>query len=409
MSIDLAPKARVSAGQADLRAHNLALLTRTLFASTAPLSRAELSAATGMTRSTVSRLVEDLLQAGILTELDPVLAGGRGRPAVPLVPAGRTFVGLGLEVNVDQMLGQVIDLSGAVVAEEILAGSFRASDPIPTLREMGRLAAGLAAQAREAGCTLVGSALALPGLVHRDSRQLLLAPNLGWQDVAPFELLDIDLATLGATQVLVNDANAAARAIALTAPGRPAELTTFLYLSAKIGVGSAIVVDGEVASGQHGFAGEIGHVTVVPDGRQCRCGARGCLEQYAGKAAVFTAAGLPDSAHGDDLLEVARTPGPDGDGARESLETAAWALGIALADTANLLDVEDVILGGDLAALHEWLRPGIERELERRVLSYRWSHVRISGTTGDSPLATTGGAYKILAQVVEDPARFLPA
>ncbi|MHB1065143.1 MAG: ROK family protein [Georgenia sp.] len=408
MSIDLGPTARVSASQADLRAHNLALLTRTLFASAVPVSRAELAGATGMTRSTVSRLVEDLIAAGIVSELEPVLAGGRGRPAVPLVPAARTFVGLGLEVNVDQMLGQVIDLSGAVVTQESVRGNFRASDAAVTLRGLGELAVRLVGEARAAGCTLIGTALALPGLVHRNSSRLLLAPNLGWQDVMPFELLDIDLATLGDTRLLVNDANAAARALALTAPGRPGEVTTFLYVSAKIGVGSAIVVDSEVTTGRHGFAGEIGHLTVVPDGRQCRCGARGCLEQYAGKAAVLTAAGLPDSAGGAELLALADS-GPAGAAAREALDTAAWALGVALASTANLLDVEDVILGGDLAPLHDRLRPGIERELARRVLSYPWSHIRVSATPRQDPLATTGGAFQILSRVVDEPARFLPA
>src|SRR5699024_7988521 len=92
---------RTGARQETLRESNLLLITEEIFASTEPMSRADLAIRTGMTRSTVSRLVDDLLAAGIVREGSPMAGGTRGRPAVPLTPARKTLLGLGVEVNVD--------------------------------------------------------------------------------------------------------------------------------------------------------------------------------------------------------------------------------------------------------------------------------------------------------------------
>uniref|UniRef100_UPI001297B164 ROK family transcriptional regulator n=1 Tax=Ornithinicoccus halotolerans TaxID=1748220 RepID=UPI001297B164 len=314
--------AGVGARQGTIREHNLALLTQQLFGAGIPLSRAALAARTGMTRSTVSRLVDDLLAAGILREEEAVSHGGRGRPAVPLLPARRTLLGLGLEVNVDFLAARALDLSGEVVAEEVVHDDLRGSDPTQVLARTGDLARAVARRAGRTGGRVVASALALPGLVQRGSGRLLLAPNLGWTDVDPLAGLG-DTDGLGDVVAVVNEADAGAMAATRPRRNGPQLPPTFLYVSAQVGIGAATVSRGVVEAGTHGWAGEIGHVAVVPDGPRCRCGATGCLEQYAGKEALAEAAGLPPTAEAEELLEVALRDGAAGEPARAALDRAA--------------------------------------------------------------------------------------
>ncbi|MPV38407.1 ROK family protein [Georgenia subflava] len=396
------------ARQADLREHNLAVLAQTLFASDRPLSRADLAARTGMTRSTTSRLVEDLVAARIVTEgvAEP---GRRGRPALPLAPARATVVGLGLEANVDYVAGRVLDLAGEVVAEEIRTGDLRGSDPRDVLGELGELGAALTRPAGEVRPTLAGTVLALPGLIDGENGRLMLAPNLGWSDVVPADVLGSEtVAALGGSVVLANEAKLAALAAATAAPGRHGEQRTFVYVSAQVGVGAAVVLDGHVMTGPRGWAGEIGHVCVEPDGPRCGCGARGCLEQYAGKRAILANAGLDADSRPADLLAAEHTAGPSGERARQALDRAAWALGVVLAGTVNTLDVDRIVLGGELAPLADRLRPVLLAELTARVLAAPWSDLRVRGAGDDVALATTGGALLALRTVLENPARWVP-
>ncbi|WP_448073486.1 ROK family transcriptional regulator [Georgenia yuyongxinii] len=401
----ISPREPAAARQSSLREHNLALASQTIFSSATPLSRARLAEETGMTRSTVSRLAEDLLRAGLVVEQDVKAAGRPGRPAVPLAPARGTVAGLGLQVNVDYMAGRVIDLAGDVVAEAHIDGDFESSDPHQVLAEAGRLTRRLCARATATGARVAGACLGLPGLVDVRGGRLLLAPNLAWHEIVPRELMGPDALPPGVDLAVENDANLAAYGIAHPAPGRVAKRDTFLYVAGDIGVGAAMVTKGRVVDGQHGWAGEIGHVSIEPDGPQCHCGARGCLERYAGKHAVLEAAALRPGALVTDLAAAASS----GYGAaRAAVERAAWALGLALAGTVNIIDVDDVVLGGGFIPLVELMRPGIEEQLRLRTLAGPWSHVTLRAAPDDPAPAATGGALRALEPVIRNPAAWIP-
>ncbi len=392
----------VSARQESLRAHNLAVISRMLFASADPMSRADLAERTGMTRSTVSRLVDDLLVGGILQEGTAASGGSRGRPATPLSPAAGSFFGLGLEVNVDFLAARSVDLTGQVRAERLLPGHYRGADPTQTLRNVGALGREVVEEL-SGGSRLAGTVLALPGLIRTSDQRLLLAPNLEWRDLPTVSALG-DLLPLGRSVTAVNEANAAALASVATPEGVD-HSGTFIYVSGGIGIGAALVVDGVVDGGSHGWSGEIGHVTIEPRGPICGCGAHGCLEQYAGKFAL--SAGVESLSTGE-LIEVAcAQPGPEGQRVRDAIERAGWALGVGLAAAVNLTDIHHVILGGTFAELAPRLLPVIQRELNERVLSSEWSPVAVHGaSTGVSP-AATGGALQALHAVINDPAAWM--
>ena len=395
-----------SARQSSLRTSNLALVARQVFASPGPVSRAAVATATGMTRSTASRLADELVATGILAELAPAPSAGPGRPAVPLTPAAGTFIAIGLEVNVSHMAVRAIDLSGEVLAERVVVDDFSSSDARAVLEHLAAQVVPLAALSSVSSARLVGAALALPGLVSDDV--LLRAPNLGWDSIRPAEILAPALKGLGLSLVVGNEADLAALTAARLRPGVPGEHRDFIYLSGENGIGAGIVRDGEVWLGANGFAGEIGHVQVDPDGPECGCGNRGCLERFAGRRSILAAAGLPPGTGPGDLRRACDDDGsPHHQQALEAVEATAHALGIALGAAINILDIPAVVLGGHLAPLTGLLAPSLQESLDRRVLASHWSAPQILPAPEDETPGATGGAWSLLEKVIADPAAFI--
>src|SRR4051794_30908049 len=391
----------VGARQSSVRSANLALVLRTVCAAAEPPSRADVAGATGMTRATAARLADDLVAARLLDEVERAPTARPGRPATPLAPGAR-YAALGLQVDAGLLAARIVDLRGRVVAEQVEDGDFVASDPVPVL---GRLS-GLARQLVDglpAHTTLVGSGLALPGIVDVADGVLLRAPNLGWSDERPAELLARSLPP-NLVPVLGNEADLAARTVASRAPGRPGPYRDFLYLSGQIGIGGAAVLDGRVMTGSSGWAGEVGHVCVDPDGPACRCGSTGCLEQYAGRDALLAAAGLPPGTAPRVLAGRAAHGDP---AALHALDSAAWALGVALAGALNVLDLPTVVLGGHLGELGDLLCPRVQEHLTRRVLSARWRRPVIAAAATAPGAGASGAALRALDDVLADPGRWV--
>jgi predicted NBD/HSP70 family sugar kinase len=386
------------ARQSTLRTTNLGLVLRTVCASPDPLSRADVAATTGMTRATAARLADELVTAGLLDELERDPIPRRGRPATPLVPGAR-FAALGLQVDAGLVAARVLDLRGRVVAERVELGDLRGSDPAATFAGLGALTSELLS-GLPADLCLVGAGLALPGVVDEAAGVLLRAPNLGWSDLGTTELL-APFVPAALAVVLGNEADLAARTVAEEAPGRPGQHQDFLYLSGQIGIGGAVVLDGRVVTGSSGWAGEVGHVCVRPDGPPCSCGSTGCLELYAGRHALLRAAGLPLHAASGDLAALARSGDP---AAGRAVETGAWALGVALAGVVNVVGIPTVVLGGHLAELADLLRPSLEQHLARRVLSARWRQPQILSAQGPPAAGASGAALRALDGILADPA-----
>ncbi|HEY7812332.1 MAG TPA: ROK family transcriptional regulator [Nakamurella sp.] len=397
----LTPRGASAIRQANLREHNLSLVLRIIVDAATPLSRADIAACTGLTRATVSSLVDALIEAGLVTELAPVMSQRAGRPAVPLVPAAGTLAAVGMEVNVDYLGVRMIDLSGAVLGQEVRDGDFRGSDPAAVVPELANLYRKVVGSV-DRTVRIAGTGLAIPGLVDRTAGPVRLAPNLGWRDVDVAALFRAELGTGDLSMLLDNEATLAARAEcdALRARG----LHTFLYLSGEVGIGGALVLDGSIFGGRHGWSGEIGHTVIDPSGPRCRCGATGCLEQYAGKDALMRAAGLDLSLPASHLQRAAAAGDP---AAVAAFDIGSRALGIAIANAVNLIDVETVVLGGLYAELAEQLVPGIERVLRDRVLAAPWSAMQVRVAEVREAAAMTGAASAVLSQVIDHPSEWV--
>jgi predicted NBD/HSP70 family sugar kinase len=259
------------------------------------------------------------------------------------------------------------------------------------LEELTELIRQVVAEAEGEGLWPAGLAVAVPGLVARDARTVVRAPNLGWHDTDLGELLPA-----GLPLTVDNEANFGALAELWLGDGTPRD---FLHVSAEIGIGAAVVVDGGLLRGTRGFAGELGHMPVQPDGPECACGGRGCLEQYAGEEAVLRAAGLEP---GGDRVGLLAGRAADGDeDVRRALCDAGTALGVALTGAVNLLDPQSVVLGGELSGLAPWLLPSLREELSRRTAGPACP-VSVSGLGPQGPLL--GAAHSVVRAVLDDPA-----
>lgn len=403
----------VPARQASLRRHNLALVLGEL-ATSGPLARADLARRTGLTKATISGFVDALLAAGVAEEVRSERpAGTPGRPASPVRLGPRAPVAVGVEIGVDFLAGCVVDLAGEVLARRARPCDNRVGEPTARLAEAVDLASSLASALGPPTGRVVGVGVALPGIVGPDGR-IRSAPNLaGWNGLAVEAALSAQLTraegALGGREgdtggpplvELGNEADLAA--LGERWYGGHGELGDFALVSAEVGVGAGIVVDGRLFTGATGAAGELGHLTVDPDGIPCGCGSRGCLERYAGQEALLEAAGQPDRA----ALRAAVAAGEAR--STEALARAGRALGVAAAALVNLVDVPALVLGGLYAELAPVLAPILAAELATRAVRHLWDPVQLLVSRLGPEAAMRGAAGAVLQRVLTDPLAHLP-
>ncbi|MGW4736216.1 ROK family protein [Streptomyces shenzhenensis] len=402
--IPLGPKA----DKATVRRHNLSLVLRAVH-DAGEATRAGIATRVGLTRAAVSSLVEQLLEYGFVTEWGKTSSGQVGRPGTVLKVARTGPAGLGAEINVDYIAVCVVDLAGTDRVRLVEHVDNRVVQPSEVLARAAQLAARALGSAAEQGLVPAGAHVAVPGLVTGGTvRQ---APNLGWTRVAIEGLFAQALLALRPAHRALpvssdNEANAAALAELWYGAGTEG-VRSFLYLTGEIGIGGALVLGGELLRGAHGFAGEIGHMVVDPDGVLCRCGARGCLEQYAGQAALLKAAGIGTDAGLPGVAELRRRARQADPAVLSAIERAGRQLGVVVSGAVNLFDPDAVMLGGVYRELMEWLAPAVEAELARRVVSGLWSQdrgrLRAASPLGD---AARGAAGVIVREVLADPAAY---
>jgi predicted NBD/HSP70 family sugar kinase len=386
------------ANQRSVRRHNLGVVLRHV-AGRGSRSRAAIAQETGLNKTTVSSLVGELIELGLVRETEIELRGTVGRPAQPVELTGTLVVGLGLEVGIDFLAARASDLGGAERHQAAVAGENRGRPVDAVLDDLAALARdALDALARD-GLLTAGAVVALPGLVD-SAGKLLVAPNLGWSDVPVAALLAERLGAPPFPLRAENEANLGALAELWTGAGR--ELGDFLYVSGeRAGVGGGVVVGGELFRGAGGFGGELGHVTVDPSGELCACGNRGCVETRVALGALLAAAGL-DPGAGADELAASATAGDEQ--ALAALADAGRWLGDGVASAVNILNPHGVVLGGYLATLGPWLAAGVEQELAARVLAAEWGGPQVVSSALGSDTAVRGAAELALRRVYDDPA-----
>jgi predicted NBD/HSP70 family sugar kinase len=387
----------------DVRRHNLSLILDEV-ARLGPRSRATLAGETGLNKSTVSSLVSELCEFGLLRESGQERSGAVGRPPqnVELDPEG-PFV-LGLEINVDYLAVWATDLGGAVLYRSFSASDNR-GEPEAVVARLELLAREVPQEDFARGRLPVASAVAVPGIVGHGG-EVVVAPNIRWQNVPLPGMLSADLGPV----TVENEANLGALAELTEGAGRG--LANFVYLSGEVGIGAGIVLGGELFRGAHGFGGEIGHLTIDPYGPPCPCGSRGCLERLAGQDALLRLAGWDARVRGPGprpewpgamLADSARAGHPK---TLQALSQVGHTLGIAAAALVNLLNPQALLLGGYFAPVARWLREPIEAELHRRLLAGDGSGCEVLEASLSGEAAVRGAAAAARRRVLADPVGF---
>ena len=385
------------ANQRSVRRHNLGVVLRHV-ADQGPRSRAAIAQETGLNKTTVSSLVGELIDFGLVRETEVELRGTVGRPALPVQLSGHGVVGLGLEIGVDFLAARAADLAGNERHRALVTVDNRGRPVDDVLGELADLARDALAATSEQGLLTGGAAIALPGLVDSAGR-LLVAPNLGWTDVDVATLLRERIGEPPFPLQVENEANLGALAELWQGAGR--DFGDFIYVSGELGVGAGIILGGELFRGAHGFGGELGHITVDPEGELCACGNRGCLETRVALGAMLEAAGLDPAAR---VGELAGRAEAGDDRAVATLQDAGRWLGMGVASAANLLNPRGVVIGGYLATLAPWLVPSLQAELEARVLSAEWDAPGVVTSAVGAEAAVRGAAALALRRVFRDPA-----
>ena len=386
---------------ADVRRSNLALVLGRVVQSPARihLTRAQLAAATGLTKASVSSIVLDLLESSILREVGLSRQGERGRPGVGLELNPSRGV-MGMEINVDYIAAGVTSLSGDLLVKQIQERDNRDSAADAVMAALAALASGVREAAADRGVDVLGGGLAVPGLVEAGSSTVTVAPNLGWLDTKLDVARLLPGVPLGVS--LFNEANAAA--LAELAHG--GQRRDFLFVSGEVGVGGGLVLNSELFTGPEGNAGEVGHIVVDPRGTLCSCGGTGCLETVAGQDAIFSAAGITVKGRSRsesmaDLLGALAAGSPP---AVLAVERAGRALGVAVASASRVVNVRAVVLGGHFAELDQWLRTPFLESLAKYAPGALSPEDVITSRVGEAG-ALLGAAGSVVRALVEAPYR----
>lgn len=321
-----------------------------------PLSRADLARVSGLQRSTISLIVEELIQQDWLIE------GPTGR-----LPRGRrpTFLRLndqraiiGVDVRPGQILVALTDVNGKFRSQEAFATP---PDPNTAVDELIVRIQRLLRSCPEK--TVEGIGISLPGRVDHASGRLVFAPNLNWPE------FDLRTPVEAATGLDVEMENAANACVLAAAWFDYLESRNLVVVTVSEGLGTGILVNGQLARGLSGMAGEFGHVPVEREGPLCGCGSRGCWEVFASNRAAlryyFEPGPASDRLSFLDLLGLAE----QGDGrAARALETMAHYLGRGMRMIVAGLDPERILVVGDLTRSWHRFGPVIEAEVQAQVL-----------------------------------------
>ena len=395
-----------AADQLTVRRHNLSIVL-TYLRDHGPRSRARLAEETGLNKATVSSLVTDLAERGLVRE-GAIERPTVGRPGQFIQLAGDHVVAVGAEVNIDYVSVLVLSLRGQILAERRLALDTANAEPALVLSRLARLLNTVMKGLAKADIQPVGLTIAVPGLVEVDAGVLHSAPNLGWTDVPIVSEIRGLLSDPSYPIQVNNEANLAALAeIEEQGSDRSANL---ILLTGAAGVGGGIVAGGQLLRGAYGFAGEVGHMRVRSGGPYCGCGRQGCWEAAVGLNALLAAAAPENDPVRDPSLDVEQRLAEIARRARSGDERvlAAFAeidqwLAVGAGILINVFNPERLVLGGYFAALQPWIASSLREELNRYVFAGSTVSTRVEFSTLGFSGSVRGGASQVLDRVFQDP------
>lgn len=398
-----------TADQNLVRKFNTAVVLNTI-RQHAPLSRAEVAKFTGLNRSTVSQIINTLLDRKLVQETT-LQVDRIGRPGLllELNPSGGFAIGIEIGVNFLSL-----------VATDFLANVFwrqrlktDARENVDTILERAYEMTEIGLEkGTAAGLQPLGIGLGVPGLVDLRHGELMFAPNLGWAHVPMAKLWSqrFDLPVF-----VDNEAKAAA--VGEYYFGKSRGINNFIFLNAGVGLGAGIMIDGKLFRGSHGFASEVGHMVMDKNGDLCGCGKRGCWETQVSPKAVIRRfretlkQGVPstvllaaDNDMDNIVFETIANAALQGDNAALiAMQEVGEQLGLGIANLINVFNPEMVILGGELNYASEILLPVVRQVISRYAINLETQDLIIAASAHGRDACVMGAVALVLDDILHEP------
>ena len=329
-----------------------------------PISRIAISKITGLNKSTVSSIVNELLDQELIYE-ELVHDKNIGRNPIQLkLRLGKHYVGA---INIDSTLSRlaIVDIDGSVVKKNTIKTD--TEHPCEFVKQCAKqltiLQKGLAMAKFE------GIGVSVAGIVDSKRKYLINAPNLGWKD---FDIGQVccECFDNNITINFENDAKSSALAELWFGTGEIKNIFDFVFVSVGIGIGTGIVVGKKLLDGYTHAAGEFGHLILFPEGEYCACGNQGCFEAYASdRASVRRYNRMHKYGPPETLIEniIIKAKGGD-DIAIQSLQETGKYLGLGIAEIIKAIDPEAIVIGGKIISAWDAVYPEIMKVVKEQVL-----------------------------------------
>ena len=315
-----------------------------------PISRADLARASGLQRSTISLIVEELIEEHWIIE-GPTARLPRGRrPTILNLNDERVIIGV--DVRPTHSTVALADINGKFSTHEVIPTPADAASGIAALSDCI-----LRLKATAGSRKVEGVGISLPGRLHLDSQRLAFAPNLKWGDV------DLRKPLEEATGLEVQLENAANACVLAAVWFDHTPCRNLVVVTVSEGIGTGVLVNGQLARGLSGMAGEFGHVPLDPQGPECSCGSRGCWEVFGSNRAAVRYYGAPVT-----FSELMNRADQGDTKAVDALDRMAQSLGRGMRMIVAGLDPEEILVVGDLTRSWQRFGPVIEREVRSQVL-----------------------------------------
>lgn len=356
-----------------------------------PLSRADISQRLGLTKGTISSLVNELLNEYLCYETGPGESSGGRRPVMLLFNQSSGY-SIGIDLGVNYILGILTDLSGNIVHENKY--HFHTTSYENIVVDIKKLIQYLITNCPVSNYGVVGIGIGVPGIVDKQG-VILLAPNLKWKNID----LQKDIEKEFKLPVIIdNEANAGAYGEKFFGAGRNFE--DVIYISAGIGVGVGFILKNELYRGMNGFSGEMGHMIIQTDGKECSCGSRGCWELYASEKALLNEAKLildsqlkQEELTLENLIELAKTNNK----IKDLFTHVGNYLGIGINNIINTFNPEQIIIGNRLAMA----KPLLEKPLKQIIKSFTLKQHQVNLEITFAELSIYSSALGVSAYATE--------
>ncbi|MBU8791413.1 ROK family transcriptional regulator [Oceanobacillus caeni] len=356
-----------------------------------PISRADIASSTGLNKGTVSSLVNELLDEKLINESGPGKSSGGRRPVMLLFNQVAGY-SIGIDLGVNYILGILTDLKGNICSEKKV--SFNKLTYEEMVEELYEIIDALVASTPSSPYGIVGIGIGVPGIVDKD-KKILLAPNLNWRNV---DLKGILQEKYNIPVIIENEANAGAYGEKKFGVGK--NHNNIVYVSVGIGIGVGLILNGNLYSGNNGFSGELGHMTIEVNGTKCSCGNQGCWELYASEKSLLLDAKRSDLQNTEDFsLEtiIDRANSGESDSIHLFEKTGKY-LGVGINNIINIFNPEQVIIGNRMAEAEKWIRKPLIDWIKNQTLWFSQKDLKVDF----SNLLTHSTALGVAAFSAED-------